>query len=150
MSDNLPDWIYEGAEVWVHQNRGAYGNQSPRPARVARFTEQRIMVDEQNLGEAAFSKDELRGIGSARNYTLLSPNDEKIITTLRVEAVSNAMNRLREIFRDMQLGGRIGWNELPDAQEAAEMFHDASYEALQAIEHARQRYGPGNRRDPRR
>jgi hypothetical protein len=147
--NEVPDWIYEEAEVWVYQNRGSWGRQEPRPAKVVRFTAQRIVVMESVLGEVMFTKEKLEGIGKAGNYMLLRPDDEKVISTLRTAAVKKAMARLREVAREMQLGGRIGWDDLPDAREAAEAFHEASYEAIRALEQASEQYGDGERRDVR-
>jgi hypothetical protein len=149
MSD-LPDWIYEGAEVWVHQVSGGWGRQVPRQAKVVRFTNTRIMVEESVLGEVGFSKDRLRGIGKAGDYELIRPDSEKVVATLRTAAVSAAMSDLRKVIRDMESGGRLGWDDLPDAQEAAERIHEASYKAIEGIEKARERYGAGERRDVRR
>lgn len=150
MSDNLPDWIYEGAEVWVHQVYGGWGRQAPRRAKVVRFTNTRIMVEEAVLGEAGFTKDRLRGIGKAGDYKLIRADSDEVITTLRMAAVRAAMSNLRSVSQEMSVGGRLGWDELPDALEAAEALHEASFAAIEAIERARDRYGEGERRKVRR
>ena len=143
----LPDWIYEGAEVYVHMTRGkSWHTPDPEPATVARFTNQRIIVDTHRDRGWAFAKDTLRGIGPAGNYDLIHPNSNAVTVMLRTSAVKEAMGPLRTVFHDMSLRGRMGWDELPDALETAEAFHEASLEAIERLAEARERYGEGSRR----
>jgi hypothetical protein len=142
----LPDWIYEGAAVYSLRVSGNWGGTpDPIPVEVLRFTPTRIVVRDRG-SESAYSKKDLRGIGSVGDYKLVPDDDPHVITSLRKAAVKKSMEKLRAVFDEMSYGNKINWNELPNALEAAERFHDASFEAIKGMEEARDRYGEGERR----
>jgi hypothetical protein len=60
------------------------------------------------------------------------------------------MAELRSVVNELLLGNRIGWNELPNAVEAAEMLNSASSLAVIKLARAADRYGEGLPRSDRR
>lgn len=105
-----------------------------------------MIVADRRGGERHFTKEKLRGVGRDGDYELISPDDSRVITGLRNEAVQVAMAELRGVIGDLLLGSRLNWNELPDARDAAERIHEASGNAVMAIARAAERYGDGLRR----
>lgn len=147
MSDDLPEWVTEGADVWLRHSRGAWRSEAdPEPATVVRFTPQRVVVTDRRGNERQFNKSNLRGIGRDGDFDLISPDDPRVITGLRNQAVQRAMSELRDVISKLLLGSRLNWNELPDARDAAELIHEASGNAVLAIARAAERYGDGLRR----
>lgn len=150
MSDELPEWVTEGAEVWLRRSRGAWRSDAdPEPATVVRFTPQRVIVADRRGNEHHFTKSNLRGVGRDGDYDLISPDDPRVVTGLRNQAVAAGMSELRNVITDLLLGSRLNWNELPDARDAAERIHEASGDAVMAIARAAERYGDGLRRGER-
>ena len=152
MSDKivLPDWLYEGAEVWVRRVHGGWSSEArPSPRKVLRFTAQRVIVEWSPGYEAAFAKDTLKGIGDVKNYELIPAHHNSVTNTLRSDAVKEAMRELRAVFSQLLVGNRIGWDELPDAVEAAELLRNASSLAVIKLAQAADRYGEGSPRRQR-
>jgi hypothetical protein len=144
MESNLPDWIHEGAEVYVEKARDrGWVTPDPKPVTVVRFTPQRVVVENEDGEQWQFRKDDLRG-GPGGSWDLIPADSNRVISMLRTRAVSDAMSELRSVFREMELYARIGKDELPLALEAAEKFHDASLKAIDGLVEARQRYGDGS------
>lgn len=145
----LPDWVFEGAQVWMLRTRGNWGSTpDPTPVTVLRFTAQRIVVD--RMGEElSFLKENLNGIGKASDSKLISDDATDVVNFKRKQAVRDSMSRLRGVINDLLLGNRIGWDELPNALEAALMLRDAAEEAVRGLEKAADRYGEGLPRSAR-
>lgn len=153
MSDDivLPDWIYEGAEVWVLRAHGGWSSEAaPTWCKVVRLTAQRIIVQWTAAKEASFLKDGLRGIGEVKDYVLIPEHHNSVTKALRSDAVKEAMAELRSVVNELLLGNRIGWNELPNAVEAAKMLNSASSLAVIKLARAADRYGEGLPRSDRR
>lgn len=146
----LPDWVFEGAQVWMLRTRGNWGSTpDPTPVTVVRFTAQRVIVNQRGE-ELSFLKDNLNGIGKASDSRLISDDATDVVNFKRKQAVRGSMSPLRGLINDLLLGNRIGWDELPDALEAALMLRNAAEEAVWGLERAADRYGEGLARKDRR